>query len=535
MTVADADLLLPATDDLLRDGIERGDLLGVQLVVHASDDRSVDLALGESGPDTEMTSDTLLHWFSLTKPFIALAVLALERDGLLATDEPLSRVLPELAVEPRHRTITADDLFTHSVRFENDFESLWRIAWMDSSQVFRAALQHPHQNGDGSSGTFQYSTWVGWAFLGEAIGRLVGGDQSTFMRERVFLPLGMVDSWVGMPDAAIDGYADRLATQHFIGGPQPVPLPAMHERPVIRQFLPSFGGRGPMREIATFLRTVMDQRLPGSLAGLEPAMIEPRATGIESSHFVPWLTDPVDWGAGVQIGRGLFGSDCSPSSFGHNGQETLVAFADPVHDVVVAAGFNGMSGSVAAFERQEQLVAAIYRDLGLSTEPRPLRYDPEQLEAARTRGASRSGSAPQRNAGSEAAAAASHGVITSTFEAWRSGGVAPGLPGRVRHVVHADATQFVFDVSSDGRELTLTLEPDPDEPVDFRVECGWDTWRAQAAGALSYLRALRAGALLLSGPSPGDFVADPSCPAFYTRWIAPIPVPPDGGTEIVPS
>jgi hypothetical protein len=56
----------------------------------------------------------------------------------------------------------------------------------------------------------------------------------------------------------------------------------------------------------------------------------------------------------------------SCDSFGHSGWSgTPFAFADPVHDLAVAAVLNGITRSTGAFAARTALVDAVYDDLGL--------------------------------------------------------------------------------------------------------------------------------------------------------------------------
>ena len=55
---------------------------------------------------------------------------------------------------------------------------------------------------------------MGFAILGEIIQRLSGVSCADFVRREIFEPLGMNDSWIGLPDAAFEGEApivDRVA------------------------------------------------------------------------------------------------------------------------------------------------------------------------------------------------------------------------------------------------------------------------------------------------------------------------------------
>ena len=76
-----------------------------------------------------------------------------------------------------------------------------------------------------------YQTSVVALLLAEIVSRKRGRDFRDVVRDEVFLPLGMKDSWLGMPAAAIDHYRDRLGQTFDTSGPEPKPI---HGRPTRR-------------------------------------------------------------------------------------------------------------------------------------------------------------------------------------------------------------------------------------------------------------------------------------------------------------
>ena len=61
-----------------------------------------------------------------------------------------------------------------------------------------------------------------------------------------------------------------------------------------------------------------------------------------------------------------YGRHASKSAFGHGGRECMSAFADPQHDLVVIANFNGMPGEPRHNQRVRDFNTAVYEDLGLN-------------------------------------------------------------------------------------------------------------------------------------------------------------------------
>ena len=85
--------------------IAKGELPGLVTLVARGGDVQVDtigvMAFGSNEP---MRRDAIFRIASLTKPVLATATMILVEEGKLALDEPVQRLLPELADElPRRR------------------------------------------------------------------------------------------------------------------------------------------------------------------------------------------------------------------------------------------------------------------------------------------------------------------------------------------------------------------------------------------------------------------------------------------------
>ena len=61
-----------------------------------------------------------------------------------------------------------------------------------------------------------------------------------------------------------------------------------------------------------------------------------------------------------------YGPHASERAFGHGGRQSVSAFADPGHGLVVALAVNGMPGEPRHHRRNLALAGAVYQDLGLA-------------------------------------------------------------------------------------------------------------------------------------------------------------------------
>ena len=78
----------------MQSGADEGLHVGAQLAV-AFGGRTATVVDGFAAPGRPMRADTLLPWFSATKPATAVAVLQQWERGSLDPDDPVARHVPE--------------------------------------------------------------------------------------------------------------------------------------------------------------------------------------------------------------------------------------------------------------------------------------------------------------------------------------------------------------------------------------------------------------------------------------------------------
>ncbi len=172
----------------------------------------------------EMTNDTLFRVASMSKPVTSVAVMILVDDGRLKVTDLVSKYLPEVKnpkvlmpgtgddskLVPASREITIHDLLTHTsgltYRFmaQKPFDQLYRKAdicdglarpsfTLAENVRHLAALPLLHQ--PGSAYQYGLSTDV----LGRVVEVISGQNLESFMRKRIFEPLGMNDTYFDLP------------------------------------------------------------------------------------------------------------------------------------------------------------------------------------------------------------------------------------------------------------------------------------------------------------------------------------------------
>ena len=192
---------------------------------------------GGNGP---MRRDTIFRIASMSKPITAAATMILVEECRLRLDEPVDRLLPELAdrkvlkrldgpledTVPARRPITVRDLLTFRLGFgmimappdtmpiqkalaERDLgpgpPAPAAVPPPDEWMRRLGSLPLMHQPGE----RWMYHT--GSDVLGVLIARAAGQPFEAFLRERLFEPLGMKDTAFSVPAAKLD----RLATSYW--------------------------------------------------------------------------------------------------------------------------------------------------------------------------------------------------------------------------------------------------------------------------------------------------------------------------------
>jgi CubicO group peptidase (beta-lactamase class C family) len=182
-------------------------------------------------------ADTIFRISSMTKPVTGVATMILVEDCVLRLDEPVERWLPELAdrqvvrridgpvddTVPATRSITVRDLLTFRMGFGgyfgpcpiNDVAAPLQVSvgppqpalppepdeWMRRFSTL-PLMAHPGER-------WLYHT--GAAILGVLIARASGQPFEAFLRDRVFAPLGMIDTAFSVPPDKLDRFTDHYA------------------------------------------------------------------------------------------------------------------------------------------------------------------------------------------------------------------------------------------------------------------------------------------------------------------------------------
>ncbi|MGH7176967.1 MAG: serine hydrolase domain-containing protein, partial [Tepidisphaeraceae bacterium] len=241
------------TLDVLRQGIAQGLHPGAQIYVSRAGQVICDDAVGESRPGVTMSTDTINLWMSCVKPVAAVAVGQLKDRELLNWDDPVARHVREFARHGKD-AITIRHLLTHTAGIRALPAFSPDAPWDTIIDAICDLRIEPRWIPGEKAGYHHSSSWF---MLAEIVRRLDGRTYDRYVREQIFLPLGMNDSWVGMPPDAYRKYGQRIGGM-FDTSRKPVDfdggIPTEAQCAAVR---PAGNGRGPIRELATLYESLL--------------------------------------------------------------------------------------------------------------------------------------------------------------------------------------------------------------------------------------------------------------------------------------
>jgi CubicO group peptidase (beta-lactamase class C family) len=158
------------------------------------------------------TPRTRMRLASITKHFTCLAAFLLAEEGKLDLDAPAHKILPELPALQGMPTLRQFMTHTSGYRCFMDMAYVSGVAKLDKG--WGLAMQFRQTDVNFAPGDSQLYNNGGYELLSEAIARASGMSFEQFMLERIFKPLGMVDTQSVPNDMMI---VPGIATFHAMG------------------------------------------------------------------------------------------------------------------------------------------------------------------------------------------------------------------------------------------------------------------------------------------------------------------------------
>src|SRR6187431_865842 len=219
-------------DQVLRQKCEAKEIPGVVAMAATGSEVIYEGAFGKRdlGKDDPMTADSVFWIASMTKAITTAAGMQLVEQGKLSLDEPIGKLLPDLAspqvlegfdakgepkLRPAKRPITLRQLMTHTAGFAYDMWNGNMVTYLEKTGTpaittcQNAALKTPLMTDPGTR--WEYGTNID--FVGKAVEAVSGKKLDAYLRDHMLAPLGMSDTAFKIGDAQ----RKRLVGMHARG------------------------------------------------------------------------------------------------------------------------------------------------------------------------------------------------------------------------------------------------------------------------------------------------------------------------------
>jgi CubicO group peptidase (beta-lactamase class C family) len=358
---------IPRTSAIIEQGIADGLHIGAQIFASVHGKIIADAAFGLARPGVPMTTDHLMLWLSCSKPIAAVAIGQLWERGRLDLDDRASLHVPEFAARGKE-AITIRQILNHTCGFRSAALTWTAEPW---EKVVTNVCAAPLETNWVPGRKAGYHLAGSWYVLGEIVRRLDGRPYEKYVREEIFLPLEMNDSWFALSPETFRDFGNRIGLLHDTTGPTPAANFIADTEAGCALCRPGASGRGPIRELGFFHEMILGKGTRNGRKILSPQTVEALIARHRCGMFDHTFKHLMDWSLGFVPDNNHYGPDtpygygchCSPRAVGHSGRQSSVGFCDPEFGLAVAMVFNGCPGDAMHTERMNKTLAALYEDL----------------------------------------------------------------------------------------------------------------------------------------------------------------------------
>lgn len=244
---------LQKMSDAFKREIDKGTIPGVTVLVARHGKIGWFDAIGRQSPATSapMAHNTIFRIFSMTKPIVSTAIIALMEDGHFLLNEPVAKYIPEFAEQkvgienngkldlvPVERPMTIQDLLRHTsgITYDHTGNSLVQELYKQSRARSRKITNAEHAAivaslplvcQPGAEWNYSRSTDI----LGRIVEVVSGQTLGAFLAERVLAPLQMTETGFYTAEENAGRLAEAFPADPWTG--EKVELFDMLEKPVM--------------------------------------------------------------------------------------------------------------------------------------------------------------------------------------------------------------------------------------------------------------------------------------------------------------
>ena len=321
--------VLQAGVGLYREAVARGDLVGAVLLVARNGKVVLHEAVGMRQWETNlaMERNTMFRMASNTKPVIATAVGILAERGKLRYADPVRNYIPSFD-NYKAGFITIGQLLSHTsgLRINTLFLEPYLTPSKEHPDAPTLQLEVARFGAVGAEvapgTTYSYSN-PGFNTLGALVEIAGGKPLDVFLRDEIYRPLGMVDTYNHEVASKLDGKLSRMGAVYYtqkdgkwVAGWKPGDEPQV---PFVRA---SGGLISTAWDYAIFLQTFLNGGSYGSAKLLKPETVKL----MTSLHTPPVAGSDGGYGYGWEIG--------SDGVYSHAGSDGTFAWVDPSRQII---------------------------------------------------------------------------------------------------------------------------------------------------------------------------------------------------------
>jgi CubicO group peptidase (beta-lactamase class C family) len=146
-------------------------------------------------PDRPVTALTLFHMASITKPFVATAIMQLVEQGTLNLDDPVIKHLPYFVLkDSRYKEITVRQMVTHTSGMPDVTNYNWDKPEYDDGALERYVRSLDDKTLGWAPGKeFRYSN-MAFEVLGDLVAKASGKSFEDYVQENILQPVRMQSS-----------------------------------------------------------------------------------------------------------------------------------------------------------------------------------------------------------------------------------------------------------------------------------------------------------------------------------------------------
>lgn len=281
--------------------------------------------------------DGLFWMFSTSKPYTTMLVHLMAERGVIDLDDRVATYWPEFGRHGKDR-ITIRQVLQHRTGFSTAGSRVRDILsctdWQQATRSIEETRPRREAGGDPS-----YQFLIFGFILGEVLQRVTSRPFRDLMHAELITPLGVRDTHLGLGPEEWPRHVP-VVFRHAGGT---IAAGGINRYRTRQAVMPSAGMSATAYDVARFYQMLLDDGRVGTRRLIKPETILAARTPSSRGELDRFCRARIPWSYGFQLGgdRGPggvppFGYRSTQNTFGHNGSNCCVAWADPDRDLAFA-------------------------------------------------------------------------------------------------------------------------------------------------------------------------------------------------------